>query len=251
MHADRSPLVELFRTGDVDLGLRLLAAQGDLMPQAQDDIALLVTLTHDRDAQVARTAQATLTTRDRDLVAAVAGGTSLASALERAPGTAPVAAVPAGGVLPVPAVREDAVADDAAGEPRESTRARILTMGLAERVLLALRGSRAERAVLVTDPSRAVGLAVLSSPGVTESEVESITRMPQVHEDVLRAIASQRTWVRHYGVVVGLVRNPRTPAAVSLNLLSRLQDRDLRLASTDRNIPDIVRVTARRKVVGA
>jgi hypothetical protein len=66
---------------------------------------------------------------------------------------------------------------------------------------------------------------------------------------VLRAIASQRAWVRHYGVVVALVRNPRTPVAISLNLLPRLLERDLRLASTDRNIPDIVRVTARRKLL--
>ncbi len=216
-----SPLLELFRAGDVDDGLRLLAARGGLMPQAGDDLALLTILTGDKDAQIARTARATLGTLNQE----PGDGSATASAVED-PG-------------------------ESVEEPRESTRARVLTLGLAERVLLALRGSRAERAVLVTDPNRAVGLAVLSSPGMTESEVESIARMPQVHEDVLRAIASQRAWVRHYGVVVGLVRNPRTPAALSMNLLPRLQDRDLRFASTDRNIPDIVRVTARRKLVGA
>ena len=190
------------------------------MPQAVDDLALLTILAGDRDEQVARTARSTLGTRNLE------------------PGDGPAGALPA---------EDGALAD----EPRESTRARVLTLSLTERVLLALRGTRTERAVLVTDPNKAVGLAALSSPGMTESEVESITRMPQVHEDVLRAIASQRVWVRHYGVVVGLVRNPRTPAAVSMNLLPRLVDKDLRLASTDRNIPDIVRVTARRKVVGA
>ena len=186
------------------------------MPQTGDDIALLTILSGDRDAQVALTAQFTLDALD--------------------PARAAVAA-DVSGELP--------------DEPRESTRARVGMLGLTERALLALRGTRAERAVLVTDPNRAVGLAVLSSPGMTESEVESITRMPQVHEDVLRAIASQRVWVRQSGVVVGLVRNPRTPAAVSMNLLPRLHERDVRLASTDRDIPDIVRVTARRKLVGA
>lgn len=211
----------------MDDGLRLLAARGGLMPQAADDLALLTILTGDKDVQVARTARSTLATLNPE------PGANSQPAVHR--------------------VTASAVEDlgEPADEPRESTRARVLTLGLAERVLLALRGSRAERAVLVTDPNRAVGLAVLSSPGMTESEVESIARMPQVHEDVLRAIASQRAWVRHYGVVVGLVRNPRTPAAVSMNLLPRLQERDLRLASTDRNIPDIVRVTARRKLVGA
>ena len=90
------------------------------------------------------------------------------------------------------------------------------------------------------------------APGMTASEVESIARTPQVHEDALRAIAGQPSWVRHYGVVVGLVRNPRTfggclhePAASSVGA-------EPRLAPTDGlNIPDNVRVTGRRKLVGA
>ena len=218
------------------------------MPQAGDDIALLTILTRDKDAQVALTAQSTLDALD-PARAAAAGDTGPAAALEQSRGRSGDAPEPLGaGPAHALAAGESG---DLADEPRESTRARVWMLGLTERVLLALRGTRAERAVLVTDPSRAVGLAVLSSPGMTESEVESITRMPQVHEDVLRAIASQRVWVRHYGVVVGLVPNPRTPAAVSMNLLPRLVDKDLRLASTDRNIPDIVRVTARRKLVGA
>ena len=205
----------------MDDGLRRLAARGGLMPQAADDLALLTILTGDKNEQVARTARSTLGMLTPE---PVEGGATAAATED--PG-------------------------ELADEPRESTRARVSGLGLTERVLLALRGSRIERAVLVTDPNRAVGLAVLSSPGMTESEVESIARMPQVHEDVLRAIAGQRSWVRHYGVVVGLVRNPRMPAVVSMTLLPRLQGRDLRLASTDRNIPDIVRVTARRKLVGA
>jgi hypothetical protein len=34
-----------------------------------------------------------------------------------------------------------------------------------------------------------------------------------------------------------------------MNLLSRLTERDLRTLSTDRNIPDVLRVTARKKIV--
>jgi ABC-type lipopolysaccharide export system ATPase subunit len=34
-----------------------------------------------------------------------------------------------------------------------------------------------------------------------------------------------------------------------MNLLARLNDRDLRMISTDRNVPDVLRVTARKKVV--
>jgi hypothetical protein len=34
-----------------------------------------------------------------------------------------------------------------------------------------------------------------------------------------------------------------------MNLLNRLNDKDLRALSTNRNVPEILRVTARKKVV--
>ena len=34
-----------------------------------------------------------------------------------------------------------------------------------------------------------------------------------------------------------------------MNMLARLNDRDLKMLSTDRNVPEILRLTARKKVV--
>lgn len=230
-----SPLLALFHTGDVDVDLRRLAARGGLMPQAREDVALLVILTQDRDAGVGTAARQTLAAYPLELVEQVAAdiGVDL--------GPLPQAAVSP----PVPPAAIDADAETSL----ESVRVRVQNMSVPERLLLALRGGRPERTVLAGDASKAVALAVLSNPGLHEAEVEGLARLAQVHEEVLRSIAAQRGWIRHYGVVVALIRNPRTPAAISLNLLPRLLDRDLRMASTDRNIPDIVRVTARRKLV--
>jgi len=36
---------------------------------------------------------------------------------------------------------------------------------------------------------------------------------------------------------------------LSMSLLGRLNERDLRMISTDRNVPDVLRVMARKKVV--
>jgi len=55
--------------------------------------------------------------------------------------------------------------------------------------------------------------------------------------------------MKNYNVVAALTRNPKTPVAISMNLLSRLTDKDLRTLSTDRNVPDVLRVTARKKLV--
>jgi hypothetical protein len=112
-----------------------------------------------------------------------------------------------------------------------------------------MKGGKEARAILVRDPNRLVAVAVLSSPKLSETEVESFSRMPTVSEDVLRIISGNRVWMRNYGITTGLVRNPKTPIPVSMPLLSRLSERDLRMLSTDRNVPEPLRIAARKRVV--
>ena len=90
---------------------------------------------------------------------------------------------------------------------------------------------------------------MLSSPKVSSPEVEGFARMQNVSDDVLRIIASNRGWLKNYGVVVALVKNPKTPLAISLNLMSRLQDRDLTKLGVDRNVPEALRISARKKII--
>jgi hypothetical protein len=73
--------------------------------------------------------------------------------------------------------------------------------------------------------------------------------MANVSEDILRVIGATRAWVKNYGVTLGLAKNPKTPLALSLTLLHRLNDRDLRAISIDRNVPDPLRIAARKKIV--
>jgi hypothetical protein len=55
--------------------------------------------------------------------------------------------------------------------------------------------------------------------------------------------------LKNYTVVLACVKNPKTPVALSMNLMARLSEKDLKLLSTDRNVPDALRVHARRKMV--
>jgi hypothetical protein len=96
-----------------------------------------------------------------------------------------------------------------------------------------------------------VSVSVLSSPKLTDTEVERIARMTNVSEEVLRIIGRTRAWMKSYAVMAALARNPKSPVALALNLLPRLTDRDLKVISTDHNVADVVRTTARRKVVGS
>lgn len=123
---------------------------------------------------------------------------------------------------------------------------RIALMSIKERVMLAIKGTREARMVLVRDANRIVAGAVLRNPRLTENEVENISSIKSVPEDVLRQIGQNRAWTRSYIVIHNLVRNPRTPIGTSLGFMNRIQTRDLRLLSLNKNIPDVIRQTANR-----
>lgn len=143
---------------------------------------------------------------------------------------------------------EDFGPEPATAEERATTVAMVARMTVPEKLVAAVKGTREMRTLLVQDPNRIVAATVMSSPKLSESEVENIARMGRVSEDVLRVIGQSRTWLRHYPTVVALVRNAKTPLAISLRLLPRLTGRDLRVVAIDRNIPDPLRVAARRRV---
>jgi hypothetical protein len=122
----------------------------------------------------------------------------------------------------------------------------IALMSIKDRVMLAIKGTREARLILIRDPNRVVAGAVLRNPRLTDQEVENIASIKTVPEDVLRQIGHTRAWTRSYVVIHNLVRNPRTPIAQSLGFLNRIQTRDLRALSSNKNIPDVIRTTAAR-----
>ena len=145
---------------------------------------------------------------------------------------------------------------DAAEEPTEpedeqdlTAFQRVMNLSPGERVKLAFKGNSEERALLVRDPNRIVCTSVLKSPKLNNSDVESYVKMRSLNEEVLRIIGSNRSWLRKYPIVLGLIRNPKTPPGISMHLLPRLQNRDLNILGADRNIAEVVRVQARRNFV--
>jgi hypothetical protein len=125
---------------------------------------------------------------------------------------------------------------------------RLTSLSVAQRIRVAFRGNREERLFLVRDTNRLVSTAVLKSPKTNEADAEAIANMKSVSEDVLRAIAHRREWMKKYSLMSAIVRNPRSPIDVTLSLIPRLSQRDQSTLSTDRNVPEAVRVTARRIV---
>jgi len=147
---------------------------------------------------------------------------------------------------------EAAAREEAAAAPEEEVSKdvlmRLTALTVAQRIRVAYRGNREERLFLVRDTNRLVSTAVLKSPKTNEADAEAIANMKSVSEDVLRSIAHRREWMKKYTLMSAIVRNPRSPIDVTLPLILRLSPRDQTTLSTDRNVPEAVRVTAKRIV---
>lgn len=260
-----TPLFDMFRRGEVAHDIRMLAAQGVLAPRAHEQLALLALLAVDSDAGVRAEAQRTLDRIPPAALRAFLARSDVSPDLRdffAVRGITPAEMPAPSGHDPLVETEVGAVADagppagddahsgddgDAEGEQRRmATVQRLSLMTVTERVKAAMRGTREERAILIRDPNKLVAIAVLSSPKLSEQEVEGISRMASVSEDVLRVIGTTRAWVKNYAIIHGLCRNPKTPVALSLNFVKHLLERDVRGLTTDRNIPEPLKIAARK-----
>jgi hypothetical protein len=119
-------------------------------------------------------------------------------------------------------------------------------MTVAEKVLLAFRGDRMIRMLLVRERNKIVATAAIRNPRITQNEVESIAGMRNVEEEVLRIIGTRRDWMAKYPIMLTLVRNPKAPIGLVLPLINRLVLRDLKGLKDDKGVSEIVRLTARK-----
>ena len=132
---------------------------------------------------------------------------------------------------------------------RETLLQRIACMTVPQKARLALMGSQEERLVLIRDPNRVVVRSVIQSPKLSDSEAEYFAAMRNVQEEALRIISKNRAFMKNPAVIRALVFNPRSPIDVSLPLIKLLKDRDLKLLTMDKNVPDAVRSSAVRLYV--
>lgn len=146
--------------------------------------------------------------------------------------------------LPYPEI-DDAGLRDAVEKAGASTYGRILTMDVKERIMCALKGSREERSILVNSRNRLVVRAVLSSPKLSDPEIERFAASRSVSDEVIRVIASNPRWTRQYPILMALAFNPKTPPALTLRMMSRLSVRDIGRLGRDRNVNPVVRRQAK------
>jgi hypothetical protein len=123
---------------------------------------------------------------------------------------------------------------------------RISVMTIKEKVELAQKGTKEERRILIADVNTIVSLAVLKCESIGMAEVESFCAMRHVHTQIFQEIALTREWIKRPKIQYALVTNPAVPLSISLPLVKYLNMRDLRNISRDRNLPEGIRMAARK-----
>src|SRR5262249_39699793 len=102
------------------------------------------------------------------------------------------------------------------------------------------------RSILVRSTNVEISRSVMKNPKLTDNEIEGFAAMRNVSEEILRQIGTSRNWIKSYTVVQNLIKNPKTPPAISQRLMFRLQARGLALLACERGVGEAVRRGAKR-----
>jgi hypothetical protein len=253
-----TPLLDFFKRGEVARDVRMEAAQGTLAPRAYEQLAILVLLLDDPDQEIRATADDTLSKIPEHALKAFLARSDVPIGLREFfadrgvfPDEMPTIELENEAEIDEPLLDAGGEAVEEESEDRESGVQQLAAMTFPQRLKAAMKGTREMRAVLIRDPNKLIASSVLSSPKVSVPEIESFARMQNVSEDVLRIIGSNRAWLKSYGVVLGLSKNPKTPLGMALTLMQRLTTKDLAKLSVDRNVAEALRIAARKRVVAA
>jgi hypothetical protein len=133
-------------------------------------------------------------------------------------------------------------------QARKAEKVPLAKMTVPMKIRLATLGNAFARSQLVRDPLRAVALAAIKAPGVTDGEAAKYAGNQALSDDVINYIADRREWTKLYNVKLALVQNPKTPMRVTTHLMAHLREKDLRTVSRSKNIPSAVAAQARKLI---
>lgn len=113
-------------------------------------------------------------------------------------------------------------------EARQSGWDRMRALSQMEKILLAIKADRTERAFLLQDSDPRVLLSVLRNPRLTVEEVARIAKSSHVNLQIADVIAKTGQWMASLDVRLALVHNARTPPALALRILPTLPESEVR-----------------------
>lgn len=120
------------------------------------------------------------------------------------------------------------------------------TMGVGEKIKMALTGDKEWRSILIKDSNKLVNGSVVKNPRITEPEILAIAKSVIQNEEILRVICHNKEWVKNPAIRKALVLNHKTPLPVALRFMGFLSEKDLTAMAKSKNISSVLANQARR-----
>lgn len=107
---------------------------------------------------------------------------------------------------------------------------------------------KALRMLGVRDANPLVAVAALNTAGISDTEIVRIAGLRNVAEDVLREIAMNKEWTRHYMIKFNLVANPRTPFGHASRFVLHLRENDLKALARSKEVSGAIQTAAKQQL---
>jgi len=120
------------------------------------------------------------------------------------------------------------------------------TMGVGEKIKMALTGDKEWRGILIKDSNKLISGSIMKNPRITDSEILTISKMSAQNDEIIRAICTNKEWVKNYNIRKALVENTKTPLPFALRFMGTLSEKDLASLAKSKNISSVVSTQARR-----
>ena len=139
---------------------------------------------------------------------------------------------------------------DAAPRPVEQNAwHKVRALSRIEKLILAPKADRSERAVLAQDNDAQVLHALLRNPRITLEEVTRIARSTLLSAVTAELIAKTAQWSASAEIRSALVGNPRTPTPLALRLLPTLPEPEIRQIAKSTAVSQALKQAALRLVI--
>jgi hypothetical protein len=119
-------------------------------------------------------------------------------------------------------------AAEGAPEKKENVWDHVRGLSQMEKILLAAKADRTERAMLLQDNDPRVLLSVLRNPRLTVEEVARIAKSSFLNLQIAEVIVKTGQWMASLEVRLALIHNARTPPAFGLRILPTLPENEVR-----------------------
>ncbi|MEE8523087.1 MAG: hypothetical protein V3T72_04080, partial [Thermoanaerobaculia bacterium] len=123
---------------------------------------------------------------------------------------------------------------------------RIKKMDVNERFRLATTASRPERQILLRDGSPQVLLGLLVHPRIEDREIKAIVESPSATGAIMKRVAANRKWMANPEIQLAVVRSPKTPPPIAIQLMPTLRTSDLQVLAKGSASRENVRKAALR-----